>query len=71
MSLEQHYPLTLFCIIVSQTDPSYWVQAMRDRIAGDSIVNRLATNTRWIVLGNTDMRKLKHDEARAATDYWE
>ncbi|WP_239464053.1 ATP-binding protein [Glutamicibacter protophormiae] len=41
------------------------------RIAGDSIVNRLATNTRWIVLGNTDMRKLKHDEARAATDYWE
>lgn len=58
-------------IIASQTDPSYWVQAMPDRIAGDSIVNRLATNTRWIVLGNTDMRKLKHDEARAATDYWE
>ena len=58
-------------IIASQTDPSYWVQAMPDRIAGDSIVNRLATNTRWIVLGNTDMRKLKHDEARATTDYWE
>lgn len=58
-------------IIASQTDPSYWVQAMPDRTAGDSSVNRLATNTRWIVLGNTDMRKLKHDETRAATDYWE
>lgn len=58
-------------IIASQTDPEYWVQALPDRIAGDSIVNRLATNTRWIVLGNTDLRKLKYDEARADTDFWE
>lgn len=58
-------------IIASQTDPSYWVQALPDRIAGDSIVNRLATNTRWLVLGNADMRKLKHEEAQADTGYWD
>lgn len=58
-------------IIVSQTDPSYWVQVLPDRVAGDSIVNRLANHTRWLLLGNTDMRKTKHERARDTTDFWE
>lgn len=58
-------------VIVSQTDPSYWVQVLPDRVAGDSIVNRLANNTRWLVLGDTDMRKLKHEKARDSAGFWE
>lgn len=58
-------------IIAAQTDPSYWVQVLPDRVAGDSIVNRLANNTRWIKLGERDMRRTKHDEARASEDFWE
>lgn len=58
-------------VIVSQTDPSYWVQVLPDRVAGDSIVNRLANNTRWLLLGETDMRKLNHEKARETADFWE
>lgn len=58
-------------IIVSQTDPAYWVQVLPDRVAGDSIVNRLANNTRWLLLGDTDMRKLKHEKARDSAEFWE
>lgn len=58
-------------VIVSQTDPSYWVQVLPDRVAGDSIVNRLANNTRWLVLGDADMRKLKHEKARDSAGFWE
>ena len=58
-------------VIASQTDPSYWVQVMPDRVAGDSIVNRLANNTRWLLLGDADMRKLKHEKARESADFWE
>jgi len=57
--------------LASQTDPSYWVQALPDRIAVESIVKRLATNTRWLVLGNADMRKLKHEEVQADTSNWD
>ena len=58
-------------VIVSQTDPAYWVQVLPDRVAGDSIVNRLANNTRWLVLGDTDMRKIKHEKARDSAGFWE
>ena len=58
-------------MIVSQTDPSYWVQVLPDRVAGDSIVNRLANNTRWLLLGDTDMRKLNHEKVRDTADFWE
>ncbi len=58
-------------VIVSQTDPAYWVQVLPDRVAGDSIVNRLANNTRWLLLGDTDMRKNKHEKARDAAGFWE
>ena len=58
-------------IILSQTDPAYWVQALPDRVAGDSIVNRLANNTRWILPGDVDMRKLLHEKARDSAEFWE
>ena len=58
-------------IIAAQTEPSYWVQALPDRVAADSIVNRLANNTRWIMLGKRDMRRTKHEQARASEDFWE
>ncbi|WP_223178875.1 ATP-binding protein [Paeniglutamicibacter gangotriensis] len=58
-------------VIVSQTDPSYWVQVLPDRVAGGSIVNWLANNTRWLVLGDTDMSKLKHEKARGSAGFWE
>ncbi len=58
-------------VIVSQTDPSYWVQVLPDRVAGDSIVNRLANNTHWLLLGDADMRQLKHEKARESADFWE
>ncbi|WP_443452728.1 ATP-binding protein [Glutamicibacter arilaitensis] len=62
---------TLPTIIVSQTDPEYWVTVIPDRTAGDSIVNRLATNTRWLPLGALDMRKQLGDQARKSKDFWE
>ncbi|MDO2932970.1 ATP-binding protein [Paeniglutamicibacter sulfureus] len=58
-------------VIAAQTDPSYWVQALPDRVAADSIVNRLANNTRWILMGDRDMRRTKHDQARASEEFWE
>ena len=58
-------------VIAAQTDPSHWVQALPDRVAADSIVNRLASNTRWILMGDRDMRRTKHDQARAGEDFWE
>ncbi|MGP5124567.1 ATP-binding protein [Glutamicibacter ardleyensis] len=58
-------------VIVSQTDPSYWVKVLPDKVAGDSIVNRLANNTRWLLLGKTDMRQINGEKARDAADFWE
>ncbi|XBH22731.1 ATP-binding protein [Jonesiaceae bacterium BS-20] len=58
-------------IIVSQTEPGYWLQALPDRVAADSIVNRLANNARVLNIGDTDMRKLKHEKARDQADFWE
>lgn len=58
-------------MIASQSRPSYWVEALPDRVAADSIVNRLANNAREINLGEIDMRRHRDDQARAAASYWE
>lgn len=58
-------------MIASQSGPGYWVEALPDRVAADSIVNRLANHARTINLGTIDMRKLRDDQARAATSHWE
>jgi hypothetical protein len=58
-------------LIASQSGPSYWAQALPDRAAADSIVNRLANHSRAINLGSLDMRKLRDDQARADKNHWE
>ena len=58
-------------LVASQSGPGYWVQALPDRVAADSIVNRLANHARTINLGTIDMRKLRSDQARADKNQWE
>lgn len=58
-------------MIVSQTRPAHWVGELPDRVAADSIVNRLANHARTINLGTIDMRRIRHDHTRTSTDYWE
>lgn len=58
-------------VIASQTGPGHWVTELPDRVAADSIVNRLANHARTINLGQIDMRRLRHDHARAEETYWE
>ena len=58
-------------MIVSQSGPGYWVEALPDRVAADSIVNRLAHHAREIKLGSVDMRKTRDEEARASDGHWE
>ncbi|MGP9616211.1 ATP-binding protein [Arthrobacter sp. AOP36-A1-22] len=58
-------------MIASQTEPAHWVAELPDRVAADSIVNRLANNARIINLGQIDMRRHRNDQARAHEDYWE
>lgn len=58
-------------LIDSQSGPAYWVEALPDRVAADSIVNRLANNARQLNLGDVDMRQLRDDRARAQPDHWE
>jgi DNA replication protein DnaC len=58
-------------LIASQSGPGYWVQALPDRVAADSIVNRLANQARTINLGSIDMRRLRSDQARADHNHWE
>ena len=58
-------------LIASQSGPDYWAQALPDRVAADSIVNRLANNARTINLGEVDMRRQRGKQARAAKSYWE
>lgn len=43
-------------IIASQTGPTQWVAELPDKVAGDSIVNRLVNNGRAIQIGTVDMR---------------
>ncbi len=58
-------------LIASQSGPDYWAQALPDRVAADSIVNRLANNARTITLGEIDMRRQRRQQARAADGFWE
>ena len=58
-------------LIASQSGPDYWAQALPDRVAADSIVNRLANNARAINLGQVDMRRQRGQQARAAEGYCE
>ena len=58
-------------MIASQTGPAHWVAELPDRVAADSIVNRLANRARTINLGDLDMRKLRHDHTRTSETYWE
>ena len=58
-------------MIASQTGPAHWVAELPDRVAADSIVNRLANHARIINLGSIDMRKLRDDQARADKNHWE
>lgn len=64
---EHHRPT----LIASQSGPDYWATALPDRVAADSIVNRLATNARTINLGQVDMRRQRGTETRSSADYWE
>jgi hypothetical protein len=47
------------------------VTALPDRVAADSIVNRLANNARTINLGDVDMRRQRAHQARQSESYWE
>lgn len=58
-------------MIASQTWPAHWVEALPDRVAAGSIVNRLANHARTINLGQIDMRKLRQEQTRADKQYWE
>lgn len=58
-------------MIASQTSPAYWAETLPDRVAADSIVNRLAINARTINLGEIDMRRHNAEATRAEADYWE
>lgn len=58
-------------MIASQTGPAHWVAELPDRVAADSIVNRLANHARTINLGEIDMRRHRQDQHRATTGYWE
>lgn len=58
-------------MIASQTGPDYWAQALPDRVAADSIVNRLANNARTIKLGEVDMRRQRSQETRQIDGFWE
>lgn len=58
-------------VIASQTGPAHWLGELPDRVAADSIVNRLSNHARTINLGQIDMRRLRNEHARAGEDYWE
>jgi DNA replication protein DnaC len=64
---EHHRPT----MIASQSGPDYWVTALPDRVAADSIVNRLASNARNIDLGEIDMRRIRGTQNRQADNFWE
>jgi len=57
--------LRLPTLIASQTRPANWVTELPDRIAAESILNRLANNARIIHLCQIDMRRHHNEQARA------
>jgi DNA replication protein DnaC len=58
-------------MIASQTGPANWVETLPDRVAADSIVNRLAHHAKTINLGDIDMRRLHHEQTRQNNNHWE
>lgn len=58
-------------MIASQSGPDYWITALPDKVAADSIVNRLVNGARHISLGAIDMRREHGQQARAADTFWE
>lgn len=58
-------------VIASQSGPEYWMDVLPDKVAADSIVNRLVNHAKKITLGEVDMRRERSEQARQAKDYWE
>ena len=56
-------------MIASQTGLALWVAELSDRVAADSIVNRLANHARINNLGQIDMRRHRNGLARAHNSY--
>lgn len=61
----------LATMVLAQSGPEYWIQMIHDRVAADSIVNRLANNSRQINLGTVDMRRELNDMQRQSGEHWE
>lgn len=57
-------------MVLAQTGPEYWIQMIHDRVAADSIVNRLANNSRHIKLGTVDMRREQNMRRRQTEGHW-
>lgn len=58
-------------LIARQSGPGYWVEALPDRVAADSIVNWLANHAREINLGQIDMRERLDQRSRASANHLE
>lgn len=58
-------------VIASQSGPDYWVDVLPDKVAADSIVNRLVNHAKKITLGEVDMRRELSEQARQVEGYWE
>lgn len=58
-------------VIASQSGPDYWVDVLPDKVAADSIVNRLVNHAKKITLGEVDMRRELSEQARQTKGYWE
>lgn len=58
-------------VIASQSGPDYLLDVLPDKVAADSIVNRLVNHAKKITLGDIDMRAELAEQARHTDDYWE
>lgn len=58
-------------MIASQTGPAHWVAELPDRVAADSIMNRLVNHARIINLGQIDMRRHGKKQTRTRDTYGE
>ena len=58
-------------MIASQSGPDYRLDVLPDKVAADSIVNRLVNHAKKITLGDIDMRAELAEQARRADGYWE
>lgn len=58
-------------MVLAQSGPKYWLDMIHDRVAADSIVNRLAQNSRRISLGSVDMRREQTTKNRQTGDHWD